>query len=284
MNASRARELLGIKHGEMSDIDMIKRKYRIKALIYHPDKNKSVDACNQFREIHEAYQLLSSSVDNRPTKTYVELLAEFLKSNDADSEFVNTILNRISQTCEDKTLKFLSTLDNKIVTNLYRLIVMYADVLHVSSDFLMEVGKLIKKDECIVLNPKLSDAMSDNLYKLTVNDKLYVIPLWHHELLYDNSGCDLHVICKPTLPNDTIIDEDNNIVVNLEYKLSDVFGIAQHELEIGGVLYKFNTDELRMREHNTIVIRNSGLSRINPSDIYDVSSRGDVILHIRIVE
>ena len=36
----------------------IKKAFRKKALEYHPDKNKSADAGEKFKEINEAYQIL----------------------------------------------------------------------------------------------------------------------------------------------------------------------------------------------------------------------------------
>jgi len=40
----------------------IRKAYRIKALEFHPDKNKSIDAKEKFIEIHEAYKVLSDTI------------------------------------------------------------------------------------------------------------------------------------------------------------------------------------------------------------------------------
>lgn len=285
MNIGRARELLELGRNETSDIDAIKRQYRIKALLYHPDKNKSENAASQFRDIHEAYKLLSNNVDiGSSDKTYKDLLSDFLKSHDTENELFNMLLNRISQACEDKTLKFLKTLDKKILANLHKLIVLYADILHISDDFMREIDALVKKDECIVITPKLSDIMNDNLYKLTVDGKLYIVPLWHHKLIYDNSGSDLYVVCKPTLPSGITIDDDNNLIVELSYRLSELFEKERHEFLVGDVVFSFERNDLRMREHNTIIIANSGLAKINAFDIYNVSARSEIHLNIRVVK
>ena len=39
--------------------DLIKAAYRKKAALFHPDKNSSPDAASRFREIQEAYEVLS---------------------------------------------------------------------------------------------------------------------------------------------------------------------------------------------------------------------------------
>jgi len=41
--------------------DLIKAAYRKKAAQYHPDKNPSLDAATRFREIQEAYEVLSDA-------------------------------------------------------------------------------------------------------------------------------------------------------------------------------------------------------------------------------
>ena len=285
MNVTRARELLGLGRSETSDIDAIKRQYRIKALMYHPDKNKSENAASQFRDIHEAYKLLSNNVDiGSGDKTYKDLLSDFLKSHNTENELLNVLLNRISQACEDKTLKFMKTLDPKILANLYKLIVLYADVLHISDDFMREIDALVKKDECVVLTPKLSDIMSDNLYKLAIDGKTYLVPLWHHKLVYDNSGSDLYVICRPTLPIGVTIDDDNNLIVELSYTLNELFERERHEFLVGDTVFSFDRNELRMREHNIIVLANAGLAKINSLDMYNVSSRSDIHLNVRIIK
>ena len=48
-------------------IDVIKAAYRKKAAQYHPDKNPSPDAALRFREVQEAYEVLS---DPERRKTY----------------------------------------------------------------------------------------------------------------------------------------------------------------------------------------------------------------------
>lgn len=50
-------ELLGI-HAHATQGEIL-HAYRLKALQYHPDRNKAADATERFREVNEAYRVLS---------------------------------------------------------------------------------------------------------------------------------------------------------------------------------------------------------------------------------
>jgi DnaJ-class molecular chaperone len=52
-------QILGIKQG--SDKETIRKAYLSKAMEWHPDKNKDKDATAKFREINEAYEVLSTT-------------------------------------------------------------------------------------------------------------------------------------------------------------------------------------------------------------------------------
>jgi DnaJ-class molecular chaperone len=52
-------EILGIS--PIASADVIKAAYRKKAAQYHPDKNQSPDAPTRFREVQEAYEVLSDA-------------------------------------------------------------------------------------------------------------------------------------------------------------------------------------------------------------------------------
>lgn len=52
-------EILGVSR-DASDEDL-KKAYRQRALKYHPDRNKSPDAVQRFKEVNEAYQILSDA-------------------------------------------------------------------------------------------------------------------------------------------------------------------------------------------------------------------------------
>jgi len=281
MNNSRARSILDIETNAIITSDFLKKHYRIKALQCHPDKNKSPDANTQFQQAHEAYEFLAEANSPIERQSYADMLKEFLGNK---SPVVQIILSKLSQMCENKAFRFISSIDKLILIDIYKLLVSYRDILYIPDSFINEIKNILisktKSDECILLNPTLDDLWSDNLYKLCINERLYLIPLWHHELVYDNSGCDLYVKCNPILPENVEIDERNNLIVALEYDISWLIHEDIVKVNLCGREFSFRPSQLRVTKKQKIVFSNSGISTIRRKDIYDVSVRGDVILEI----
>ena len=65
-------KILGINSS--STVEEVKKAFRKKALHYHPDKNKSKDAAEKFREVYEAYEILT---DNIQRQKYDSLYKDF---------------------------------------------------------------------------------------------------------------------------------------------------------------------------------------------------------------
>jgi len=295
MNHKDARELLEIDETIQITEDIIKKKYRMKALLYHPDKNKSPDASAKFQKIHEAYDFLLNEKNDHKSfndiKSYKDLLAEFLKSlsegglqNDFQYRIFNTIITKITQMCENKAVVFLEKIDKKLLLTIYELLLKNREIFYISEQFLNQINDIVKKktekDECIILNPMLEDLFNHSLYKMQIENKLYLIPLWHQELIYDNSGSDLYVKCIPILPDNISIDKNNNIYVDLSYKISDIWDKEKIEIEIGGgIQFAVYIENLNIKKHQTILLRRMGIPK-QLDDIFDVIQKADIILQI----
>jgi hypothetical protein len=108
------------------------------------------------------------------------------------------------------------------------------------------------------------------------------VPLWHHELVYDNSGSDIYVKCNPILPENVSIDNKNNIYVKHCCSLVDIWDKGKIELKLGEKTFCVSADKLRITKNQTHVLEKQGISKINTVQIYDVSKLGDIIVDIEI--
>jgi len=184
MNYTKACSILNVpKH---SSIAVIKRMYYKKALLLHPDKNGDTQ---QFQELNEAYQ--------------------FLQSN-TEPDFIGMIYDK-------SLLTLLSTLDNAVLLSLYRFLLEYKEYL--PSSVLDTITQFIQnKLTILLLEPTIDDLLNQRVYLYTHLGKKYSIPLWHHELIYD----EFMVICKPRIEN-IELDSDNNIYITIHSTIQEAF-------------------------------------------------------------
>jgi hypothetical protein len=266
MNFKKACKILDIKYqDDKLTKEVLKRQYRIQALKYHPDKNKSENASDQFRSIQNAYEYLCEKIDcdevendndcsqNREGENYNSMLFSFFKNiigEDIQESVYQIILNKISNTCENKAIQIIEKLDKNILIKTCEMIQKYKDVFHFSAYFFDKIEEIVKEkignDECIILNPQLDDLFENNLFKLKIGDYSYAVPLWHHELVYDNSGRDIYVKCIPVLNDNITIDNKNNIIISETFSIIDIWTNEKIEIKIGSQEFTIELEKLKM--------------------------------------
>jgi hypothetical protein len=275
--------------------DELRKKYRRLALQKHPDKNGNTkESCDEFRLIHEAYVYLKehSCIDtdsgsdcdkeaNTSDYTYVGLLAKFLsglKYNDVFIKIVQEILaSRFSW-------KLVERIDTDMLLSIYNFLSSYRLVFGVTDDILDKLKDAIsnKYKHVYVLNPKLSDLLSNNIYKLIVDEKTYMVPLWHKEIFFDCSNNEeLIVLCEPIMPDNIKIDEDNNILVDLILPTSDLFTRDKIIFNNDGLSFEIPVNRLFIKREQSYKFTKAGITKIT-DDIYNISDKSDVIVNIRI--
>jgi hypothetical protein len=306
MNYKKACENLNMNVSEEVTTEILKRQYRSLALRYHPDKNPDENTVAKFQEIQESYEFLMKykdfmdtdssddcyEDDKEPTENkgnYKTLLFSFLKNiliSDNRKKLFYTILKQIAGTCESNALEILSKVDKSNLIKIYEIIERYRESLHFTEDFVRRVkvilNEKIKDDECIILNPTIDDLFENNVYRLKVNGFTFVVPLWHNELVYDNSGNDVYVKCSPDLPEDIEIDDKNNIIVTNKTSISDLWEKEYLMINVGSLRFYIKRDTLKIKEEQTVIFSKQGISRINTKNIYDITNKGDVIVNIKL--
>jgi DnaJ-class molecular chaperone len=320
MNYELACEILGINPDIEVEVTEIKRIYRQNALIYHPDKNRGSDTTLIFQKIQNAYDFLLVDLgykdsendefdidkheEEDPTysfqesisskiKSYSNILTSFLAPimqsdtfKEIQSKLIYLIIEKLTQKCENQAFAILEKIDNRAFLKIYELLKKYKTAFHISDEFLHRLeehySKKIGVAECVILNPFLDDLFENNIYKLVVNGEKYLIPLWHHELIYDNSGSDLYVRCNPILPENMEIDENNNIHVNCRISMDELWRKGFLEITLGKFIINVPKEQFKMMDHQIILLATMGISKVNIRDIYDISKKGDIYLHVDI--
>ena len=297
------------------DKDYVKKQYRKLALKWHPDKSNQCHAKEKFQRINEAYDYLSNDnsifggefsntsstfVSSQESKIYMDILSNFISSviKGSYSELLSSLVKEISLGYDAITSTYLSKkfeqLDKQKAIELYQLLYKYKDILYIKNDTLELVSSIVKdkiqqtqeNDRVFILKPSLKDIMDHNIYKLYVDDQLYLVPLWHNELYFDaNDESEIIVLCQPKLPTNISIDENNNILyevtIKIENELSDLLKNNKFvSLEIGEKWFSIPLSKLSLREEQLYKFKGQGISHILENDMYNVSSKADIIVKI----
>jgi hypothetical protein len=187
-------------------------------------------------------------------------------------------------------LKLFEDLDKDTALNIYSFLSKQRSVLHLNQNILERIREIViqKYDnvQLFKLNPKLNDLFNNNIYKLYVENELYLVPLWYNELYFDGTGCEIIVVCEPDLPENITIDDDNNIHFKLNisiYELSElIMDNKDIHIKLGDgtdMIFNIPVSQLYMKQNQYYTIKNKGLSKIK-NNIYDVSEKADIIINI----
>lgn len=308
MSIQKAFDILEISLDENIDREYVKKKYHKLALKWHPDKNQEECAKAKFQLINEAYEYLLnelfwdelnensdtfvSSSETEQSKLYINILSSFVSSlfNGTYNDMLLNILKEISLGYETVTLLYLrkkcETLDKQKVIELYHLLYKYKHILYISDNTLELVSLIIKEkyknDKIFILQPCLEDIMDHKIYKLYVDDQLYLVPLWHNELYFDGpDGTEIIVLCQPQLPTNITIDENNNIYCDKMIKInSELLNSKFVSLEIGDKLFLIPLSKLYIKDEQIYKLKDQGISKIIEKDIYNITNKSDIIVKI----
>lgn len=321
MNYKTAFEILEIDMSitNYNDITLeyLKKKYHKLALQNHPDKNGNTEESNEkFKQINEAYDYLKreikhlkkSDIDNNEadintddsstndsstneSSIYFDILGVFVKGvfEGKYNEIIQKIVNDIVGSFGKVSLKIFDDLDKDTSLQIYTFLSKYRSTLHLSQEILEEVRAIVlekhNKVQIYKLNPSMDDLLNNNLYKLYVDDKLYLVPLWYNEVYFEGENdTEIIAICEPDLPKNVTIDDDNNINIETEIMIySDLLELIMKNssihIKFGVKTYDIPVSELYMKREQYYRIKGEGISRVK-NDIHDVSERSDIIVKI----
>jgi len=294
MNSTLAREIIGFDENEPITANELKRKYRRLALQFHPDKNgNSVESTENFKMIHEAYEYLQMHIGQQdsPDNTseagddYMTMLQRFIESIIQSPNMSEIIKEIVMNGCKKVSTRLFENMSKDTSMEMLSFISKYRNILHIDQDTIQGVREIIlekyKNDQIYILNPSLDDLLENNIYKLDVDGKIYLVPLWHSEVYFDGSGCDIIVQCIPDLPANMYIDENNALHVDINAP----FTISLLDSPI--VLFKLGKQtfplQVLFKRTQTCYLHNQGISVIDEKNMYNIFPKGGVYIKITFV-
>ena len=320
MNRKTAYKILNISQDVRLTQQVLKSQYRIHALMYHPDKNKSPDAQQRFQEVQEAYEYLHNELDSsfspekkddimKDYKSILQFFVESLKNYAKNKD----ILDKIVDVCETQTIQFLEKLDDLKLKFIYQILTKYRHIFYLSNEFYESLEEIYSEriqhndlsnnseneEECekITIFPSLDDIWDHMLYKITKEEEIYLVPMWHHQLTYEHNNVDFIVNIVPRFPNEVKeddsedddeeniywIDAENNLHQKKVYSICFFLEKARKKekmvVAFGKRYFEFPPDSLYIVPYQTWKWPREGIPKIQEK-IYDTSTKSDVFLHI----
>jgi hypothetical protein len=95
-----------------------------------------------------------------------------------------------------------------------------------------------------------------------------------------NESNEIYVDCFPVLPENILIDDQNNIHVWISKSITEVFEKNRLEFSLGSQLITFPSEKLFIRKKQIQYLYEQGIPRINIDDMYNTSKLGDIIIYL----
>ena len=165
------------------------------------------------------------------------------------------------------------------------------------------INKKLQENDIIIIQPTISELFNENNIQVVEHEKkIYYVPLWHTEIYYNinrhhdkfdkmsdeskkkQEREELIVKCIPNLPEHIYIDEINNIYIHVRTRAKNLFNQTKLNIFISdSVSFDIPIHTLEFKTHQTITLKKCGIPMINTENMYDVSEKMNVIIHLEIL-
>jgi hypothetical protein len=246
--------------------------------------------------------------ENENDHCYANLLSKFISSlmnkfSNTQITAVHIVIQVLMNKCEMLRSTLFDHMDRESLLFIHQLIMKYHSILELGADRLNGIREIIKKklqeNDIIIIQPTISELFNDNNIQVIEHEKkTYYVPLWHTEIYYNinnpneniNDGNDkkqegeLIVKCIPTLPEHIYIDEINNIYIDVRTRVENLFNQTKLTVLISeSVSFDIPVHTLEFKTHQTITLKKCGIPMINTENIYDVSEKMNIVIHLEIL-
>jgi curved DNA-binding protein CbpA len=299
----------------------LKKAYLKQALLCHPDKTGNTpNNTHKFQDVKESYDFLMLYAEN-PTEYEEEkeyepeqnpdedLKGEYIKKENINlnmdilkmfihnvlgGQYINTFIDILSG-ITDLTILLRDNISIETINK----------IKHFVNNYRLDIGgkrennkeeenninnldlmSALKPYPTYTLNPSIDDLLDDNIYKLSINNKIYYVPLWHHECIYeDENGNEIIVNCNPLLDNNMYIDEKNNIYTSISISLNNKLLNEIYYINIGKKKYKLPMNLIYIQSNpQQICLYNCGILEMSDSDFYNNNSiRSNIYITITLI-
>lgn len=214
-----------------ASLDEIKKAYRRLALLYHPDKNNSVDAKEKFQQISEAYQILSDPKYKYSYDIDGVIPNNFRKPDELFREIFSTLNPEVGEFLSTTLSSFTNSIQNEKNKNIWDILydINPTNIITQGSNLLKSI--LIKKIDTTfektghsMYNAVIHD-ISLNIYDIDDSNKSSNEIKLDLEFLQKYSHIKLHItdqFCKTF-----------HYLLDLRYDL--------HLVKVNNIEYEFNT-------------------------------------------
>jgi hypothetical protein len=286
----------------------LKHSYIKIALKCHPDKNKgSEESTKQFQELKEAYEYMMNYTtdssyycnDYRNPLFSCEQEAEKGEEDRLYSFVTDLIKGKYSNIIMDIlcgikiiSLTVFEKMTKKQLSSIYNFLQTYKSTFFISEELLQEIKEILeiketKRELCYTISPTVTDLLEDKVYKLSLENKTYLIPLWHNEIYYEGVTDEQEIVitCEPNIPDNMYIDNSNNLFVKISILLnSELLTNEKYSFFIGKKKYDLPVNELFITPKcQTIHLGDIGILKINESNVYDTSLRGNIFVIVELI-
>lgn len=253
---------------------------------------------------------------------YSQLFSKFINSlmkkfSNTQVASLHIVIQILMNKCTTLTSAMFNHMDRESLLFIHHLIVKYHAILEISSNRLTSIHEIIKKklqeNDIIIIQPTISELFDKNNIQVVKHEKqIYYVPLWHTEIYYNLNinSCDeecskkrdekrekrdreekqsresreLIVKCIPMLPEHIYIDELNNIYIDVRTRVETLFN--QPKLTVfltESISFDIPVHTLEFKTHQTITLKKCGIPMINTENMYDVSEKMNVMIHLEIL-
>ena len=325
LNLEQAFHILDINLNNINILNInykyLKRQYYKLSLKTHPDKQGG--DINKFQQLNEAYNYILDTLEltdniiidtnndtNNDTNKYADTHNNYV--NKYAKDYYNMIVNMLQSylyvnipdnltniICKITTgynisSNIFNNLDKYSIINVYNTLYKYKDFIGVNNTLLANIKTIIedkyKNDKIIIIEPSFKDVWDHNIYKLYIDDNLYLVPLWHHEVYFDcaDTDGDIIVLIHPCLPDNVIITENNTIIYKVSIKGEMLINMLNNNeqvyyLNIFDRTLELYIDKLYIKKEQEYIYNNAGIASINDNTCCSINDRADIIIKIEII-